>query len=445
MRKWGLSIAGLMLIGLAGWVAVAIHRLPSMPAWVTLPDGSSLRIIAVTEGTNHVIGSKLGNSLDHWPGVFQSGAKRVLGQRALPEQKLVSASPEFVLWLDRQTNKTGLLTVSAINYNAFLGDGSNFVSGGEAYLNSFLIGSRLEQLHFPAFPHRDRIVTLNLYQQNAQGFHQLFASLPFTNPFYRDYPQWQSELLPATKRVGDLEVTLNAMETGHDSSVTTSWNKDGSVMTIFGINLAGGGNYTALRLKLKSLVNSNEVWRLTALQISDATGNNAKSSSMSWNSQTQDIAFMPSLWLSETAWKIRLEFKRSEGFHPDELFTLKSMPLGDLNQTTMVLLTTNIAGIPLTFDSILRRSPQTNQSWSYSQQSTMTFKHPAIPAGIQMDLLHVMWDTGETNLAEGWSWSDNQHDYHFRKIPLEARTADITFAVQKTRFVEFIVKPELPR
>lgn len=446
MRKWVLCAAVVVLIALFGLIIVASRRLPPASTWIALPDGTSVRVTAVTYGTNHVVGSKLGEFANHLPKGLKETFKRIVGQRALPEQKVTTPTPEFLVWLDRQTNTSGATVPPPVPYTTFLGDGSNFISGPEAYLNNFFIGSHLEALHFYVFPKRDSFLTLNFFYQRSGGGSQLGASLPFVNPFYHDYPQWQPEALPAMKRVGDLEVTLQKIESGHDNSSFQKGNRDGAIEITYGTNRTGGWNYTVMNLILKPLSNPDEVWRIAGLDVLDATGNTAHNSSMSWSGQGASVSFMPSLWPGENAWTVKIELKRSEGFRPDEIFILKNVPLGEVNRTKVLDLTNHLGEVRLVLHSVTRRSSLTNTtSWSSGQMSSFAFKHSTLPDGVQMDLLRVVWDTGKTNNSESWSASVNERDYDFHEIPLTAKTADITFAVQKSRFVEFTVKPELPK
>ena len=59
-----------------------------------------------------------------------------------------------------------------------------------------------------------------------------------------------------------------------------------------------------------------------------------------------------------------------------------------------------------------------------------------------LDLLSARTDT-DTNLEVGsWESGTTERSYHFRTMPLDARTADFTFAVHQGRWVEFKVKPK---
>jgi hypothetical protein len=434
-----------VLVGLSCWFFFTDRKAPSLPAPLLLPNGTTVRVLAVTYGTNHAIGSKIAGAAADLPMVFQNLLKRILGRNAVPAQSLTTPTPELVVWLDHQTNSASATAFMGGYFEAYLGDGSNFISGPAAMLSSFAISPNSESLQFGAFPRRDPRINLSIFYHDAMGKPHFCGHLSFANPQYRTYPQWQAPTLPATKRVGDLEVTLRSVETGHGDGSTVRARRDGSTVVAYDTDREDGRNLTGLDLSLRPLKNTNEVWQVAGVDVSDATGNSAHSMSMSWSGNTAAFSFSPSLWPGEAAWKLKLEVKRTEGFRAEEIFAFKNVPLGELDRTNTLAWTTNASGITLTLRDICRRAPWTNNSWSSSQLSSVRFKHSALPAGTQVDLLWVVFDTGKTNRSESWSSSSNEREYDFRAIPLEARTADIVFAVQQSRTVEFTVKPEVAK
>ncbi|MDB6021564.1 MAG: hypothetical protein JWQ04_1421 [Pedosphaera sp.] len=442
MKKLILAAFTLILIGLAGWFALAKRGAQPPRASVTLPDGTSLSLRAMTYGTNHVVGTPAARAVARLPTGLQNIVRFFLGQGAFPVLTSTTSTPELLVWLDRQTNGPVMTILNNDYYTAFFGDGSNFISGEDAYLNNFLTGSPTEMLHFRTFPRRDRIITLNIFHHDFKGGTRLCASLPMANPEHKIYPKWQAEPLPVTKLVGDVEASLLGLETGHDNDRS---HREGNAGVVYGTNRLDGRNYTVANLKLRPLVNTNETWQATSVEVSDATGNSAHNSGMGWSGEASEFTFSPSLWPGETAWKLKLEIKRTGGFRPEELFVFKSVPLGELKRTNVIAWTTNVGGITVTLQSIHRLPPQTNNWGSSSQSSNVKFTHSALPAGTQLDLLRVVWSTGKTNHSESWSSSGNERDYHFREIPPDAQTADFTFAIQQSRTVEFTVKPELPK
>jgi hypothetical protein len=418
-----LILAGLVVaLGLGGWWWLG--QKSASPPVITMPNGTTVRLFAVTYGTNHVIGSKVGGLVANLPSLLQMLVKPVLGRSAVPLQMVTTATPELLVWLDHRTNRSGAMIPTGY-MTALLGDGSNFDSGPEAFMNGFVPWSQVESLHFAAFPRRDREITLNIFDHDASGNAHACGSLTFANPCLKVYPEWQAEAVPVTKRAGDLEVTLQNVK--------------------IGTNQYTGRNETGLKLKFHPLTGTNEVWEPISAEISDATGNRAGNSSTVWTGGDQrEFRFSPELWPREAAWKIKVEFKRTEGFRPEELLVFKNVPLGQVDVTNAIGWKTNIAGVTVTLKSFCRRAPQTNNTWNTLQLSDVHLTYTSAGTNnTRVDLLRMVCDTGKTNDSSGSSYSADEYHYYFREVPSEAETADFAFAVQKSRKVEFTVKPEI--
>ena len=130
------------------------------------------------------------------------------------------------------------------------------------------------------------------------------------------------------------------------------------------------------------------------------------------------------------------------------------MPLGGLGETNRLGWTTNFAGVTVTLDQIIRRTPTTANDFSWENMSHVQFSWRGFD-GVHLDLVSARTDTGRELERPLWSWG-NQRAYFvrtlpanrgdimhsLRNIPADARTADFTFAVQHSRWVEFMMKPE---
>ncbi|MDB6067356.1 MAG: hypothetical protein JWR26_3564 [Pedosphaera sp.] len=435
----------LILIAFTCLLLISGQKPQSLSRAVTLPDGTSVRILAVTFGTNHVVGTTMARMFARWPPVADI-LSTIPGLHNLGSvHSMTTPTPQFVVWLDQRTNGASAPTPGAVWFTAVLGDGSNFISGADTSLATGNSMSLIYPIQFGAFPRRDRELTLNIFQQDSKAVTRLCNSLSFTSPFAKSYPQWQAESLPATKRAGDLEVTLRNVETGHDFSPSYTPRRGGGNTVTFGTNRFDGRNTTVVYLKLQPLTNSSVIWQVAGVELSDATGNRTSNSSMNGAGGDGSFVFSPSLWPAESAWKLKLEVKKTEGFKPEELFVFKNVPLGELGRTNLIDLATNINGVTVTLQNLCRRAPMTNGSWSSSQLSNFHISLSGLGAGTQLDLLQMVCDTGKTNHASSWTSSGDKRDYGFFEIPLTAQTVDITFALQQSRTVEFTVKPELPK
>jgi hypothetical protein len=380
-------------------------------AWLVLPDCSSNRIVAVTYGTNHLIGSPLGRMMARLPGAVQDELPVLIHRTETPQ-------PALIVWIEHRANPGAPPPASGANYER-LSDGDGFISGPQnspvGCFGTVDIGPAL----FGAFPHRDPKLTVNFFYRSPTGQATNCGSLQVLNPLHRAYPEWEPEPLPAKKVTSEFEVTLLAVHAGNDD--------------------------TRVDLRIPAPA-GGLAWQIVGVESSDATGNSVHNFPMNWSGRGNDIGFslQSGLWPSEKAWKLKFEIARTTGFAPDTLLTFKNVPLGLVNSSNAVGWTTNFAGVTVTLEGITRRTPNTNAFNNRLPPSNVKFTNSRLPAGTRLDLLRIAYDQGTTNPSESFSFSDNERNYSLSQIPLDAKTADFTFAVHQSRFVEFIVHPELP-
>lgn len=435
-KKLWIAACLVALIGVVVICALASLKGPPPSASLSLPDGSSVRIVAVTFGTNHVIGSSLARLNAKFPIIglltrsFSSSAQT---------HTVTTPKPELVVWLERMTNGVPGPMTNGSYFWAYLADGSHFVSGSEAMLDRFSPGTFLyspQSLQFQAFPRRDPEITLCFYQLiPGNAGMQPCGSLSFHNPVYRAYGQWQPESLPAIRRVDNLEAKLSAIQTDFDDS-------GGLPVTGSHALRTGGRNVTLVDLDIRSLTDTNEVWGVSHEEVSDATGNQVSNNMIGQSGINGSFDFMPSLWTNEAAWKLKIEMKRKKGFKPQELLNFANVPLGTLNATNLIGWTTNCNGATVTLDHIVRRPAITTGSWSSDTASAVQL-NLTLPAGRQFDLISATLDTGEVMESISSSTDNTRYTYNFKSIPGEAKTVSFVFAVQKSKIVEFMVKPTL--
>ncbi len=412
MKKLLAAVAALTFLVV---VLVVVLRAPvPVPpsAWLMLPDGSSNRIVAVTYGTNHLIGSALGRMIARLPDAAQDELPVLIHRTETPR-------PALVVWLERRAKPGALPPTPGAVYER-LSDGDGFISGPQNSPAGSFGTMEIVPAVFEVFPRRDPKLTVNFFYRSPTGQVTNCGSLQFPNPLHRAYPEWQPEPFPAKKVTGGFEVSLLAVHTGNDE--------------------------TRADLRMPPPA-GGEAWQIVGVECSDATGNSIHNFPMSWSSRGNDIGFslQSSLWPSEKAWKLKFEIARTTGFGTDTLLTFKNVPLGPVNGSQAVGWTTNFAGVTLTLAGITRRPPNTNAFSNSLLSSNVKFTNSRLPAGTRLDLLRIVYDQGATNQSEGFSFSDNERNYSVGHMPLDAKTADFTFAVHQSRFVEFAVHPELPK
>jgi hypothetical protein len=315
------------------------------------------------------------------------------------------------------------------------------------------IGS-LSSFGFKVFPRRSRLLEVQFFEnmEEYRGFLRQnnepprpIGSFLLKNPRFGKFPNWKPETLPATKTSGDVEVALVSFGTGFGKNTSVKTVGKNQTVITHSPPREGDPLTSAFEANFRSLSGANQSWTVAGAQLSDATGNVLPSTS--FGSQTagnlRTFTMGPSLWRDEKAWKLRLEIKRERGFAPEELATFKDVPLPTVNGTNDFSMPTTKNGASITLNRIIRRQPFTGDAWSSSDLSEMRLVHSALPAGLHCDLVRVRTNDGKEVKYPSSLSSNKERTYHLQDVPLESKTIDITFAIHRSRFVEFFVSPAL--
>jgi len=442
---------------LAGIIA-AVRQPPAVTSGpLTLPDGAVVHIVGVTYGTNHFLGPPLARLVARMPTGTRAALQRLLGRHGMLQRSTTTSEPKLIVWLRCATNSVPSPPGSGY-FTAILSDASGFLSGDTAFFHGWW--SAPEGLEFHVFPRRDPVIGVNFFYHSTTGGVTRCGSLSFANPLHGRFPQWQPEPLPATRYAGDVAVTLDNLSTGHEWNASYRSVPGGGGAVEFGTNAGNDRNETGCAVHLNPLTNTNEVWVVASEEVSDATGNRALYTLLGLGRPEDGyFTFEPGLWPNESAWKLRCEIKRSRGFAPGEMFVFRDVPLGGLGETNRLGWTTNFAGVTVTLDQFIRRTPTTGNDFSLENKSQVQFSWRGLTNGVHLDLVSVRTDTGTELESPSWSSGGNQRTYSFRgppadgrtadlthgfrNVPGDARTADFKFAMQRSRWVEFMVKPEV--
>jgi hypothetical protein len=438
-----LLLLSLVMLLAGGVILVAWPRLDHMaPARLVLPDGTTVSVAGATFGTNHVFGGPLARWVARTPAPVQSGLARLLGARAVAHKTFTTPVPTLVVWVYSPVVSNPPPAGAFPGwYEVYLANTNGFVSGLPENFTPGVGG--LSQLQFTAFPRRDRTLALHFYHRDYQGQSKQCGVLEFLNPACSNYPQWNAETLPVTRRTGDVEATLERVSTGHGGNSSYSTLADGSHAIAYNTNREDGRNDTACLLHLRSLSDTNQSWQVEQVALSDATGNAIRSMTISWSGSGDDVFdFGPGLWTGEAAWKMRCEIKRTRGFAPGELFTFKNVPLDEMYETNYLGWSSNVNRVTVTLDYFVRRPPLAKNNWSSSQFSEAHFIIRGVSNDFNVDLVETRADNGTNIECPSWSGGGNFQDHYFRNVPLDAKTLDFTFAIHQGRWVEFVVKPD---
>ncbi len=411
---------------------------PPLPSVTLAHGGPTVRVAAVTTGTNHLHGPWLGRALASSTRL-QPLAERLFGPRARAS-RASTLQPSVMLWLEPVTPTPG--PTLGRSWRAFLADETGFLSGPDAHLSLWTA----QPVTFTVVPRRSPTLNLWFFEDLPDGTKLKAGQLTVPNPWFDTYPQWTPDPLPATRTNGPLVATLNAFTTGHNHHSYTKSTPGGGVTIGWGTNRQDGESRSVLQGHFVTPGAPTERWVIAAASLADATGNTLTNHSLGWTRSGATTAFTlsPSLWPGEHAWRLQLQLKREAGLPPEHLFVLRHLPLPPLHTTNSLDLHTNLHGLTLDLLEFIRRPPIPGHAWSSHDLSELKLQHSPLPPGAQLDLLHVRVANTTNDLeVPSRGASGRERSYHIKNLPTDATALDLTFALQPTLPVEFLVQPEL--
>ena len=429
-----------MMLVIAGIAAAFVWRsVSSLPAQYVTISGQTYRFAGVSYGTNHVIGSMFGRLVYRLPRPVAGIVRAFAGSSR--SQTAFTAKPSVFIWLEPQGPATPVGGGTTIY--AMLADEHGAI-GGEEYFDirrSGRISRPFFILTFEVLPRRGRTLDCVFYVDGDSGGlspRREIGRIRLANPLYRRYPDWQPESLPATKTNGNVVVELENFVSGVAGSKVTG--SDGHSSRTFVHRRAGVGEepQAAFDLNVQCPGNTNEVWEPKGAEFSDATGNKIGT----WGGGAEGHNwFQPTLWPSETAWRLKLELKRDRGFTQDELVAFHGVPVPAIGSMNNPCLTNIVDGLEIDVTGI-ERGPIVSYYYDNNiEASAIHVHHAPVPEGLSFDFVAIETDDHRElkPISSRWMW--DACDIWVEALPTNVTRLNMTFAVQKTRTVEFMVKP----
>ena len=423
-------LTGVILLA-AAW---ALTREPPPLASCRLPDGTDIRLEAVTHGPVH----RFKNG-PYWQRLLARAPLHSL--RALagdPVGEIRGATPDsLVFWTTRE-----------VRPNEGFGGGCEVVNEqGCAYApssvcdpyppNTTLTGLRvLECFEAITAPRRERKIGLRL--RLSAGTYDLLT----TNPWPGPYPVWQPERLPAAKQAGDLQITLTALVSGVEILDTNA--------TSFPMHPVLSQAHIRLTWRGKPSAD----WLLVGASLRDPTGNVLVPyiyPPVQLGDQ-QVIQFQDAFCADETIWKVRLELSPSglSSADPADLWTIASLPLPRPHVFRRMAalfsrhgVTVRLRGLAGSWARVPSDDGPMPTGESSDPRMTVQLQSTAPVPGVHLLLLRAMDDRGrpvQTPLTGDASVGEGGCAYPLRTAP-GAHKVTLVFAMAKSRFVEFTVRP----
>jgi hypothetical protein len=417
---------------------------------VTLPNGEKIQFIGTTYGTNHVLGSTVARLVNQLPSPAANFLRTHLGTHLGRLGRTETGEASLVVWFQNLgTNApptpAGPAPSGASVFCTLAGEPDL-----EAAPSPLFTFSTVDPITiFPVAPRRSPVLQLRFYVEtipdNQPGpTYEEIGRMQFPNPLYGRFPQWNPEPVPAMKKAGDLEVRLEKLMTGVLDLANPFILTNGIPRYNYRPAIQGRDVKTFFDVAFHSPRATNEGWMIQIAELSDATGNVLyRSHSGEWG------YFGGTLWPDEAAWRLKLDLKRSSGHSPEELGTFTNVPVPGVGTTMSTPMTNVVNGVEIVLKEFERGpdSTVTGPSWPADQGSTICFEVHSPRDGVAIDLLQIVTDTGwkfqaYKDYVNGGTESTPK--FYLKSIPTNAQTLDITWAVQKMRSVEFLVKPPQP-
>ena len=430
MRKvYLVFLASILIITLMGFGAYVLWRLPSTPPQVQrLPDGRVARLEAVTYGEKSTVT------------IGPFGLIRVKS-----DSGTVSASDPLAFYFSLSDGKwqsyLGTHDIALDEHGRWMDMGrrGRSVSSDQSFLGvEFKRDVKIVQL--PVFPRRGRKVILRLYDEKEGG---KIAEFSAPNPTPGPHPNWTPESFPITRREDDLVFSL--------TKLNLNMNYDEKSLPNYGLN------YQAYFVITRGNKSTRE-WAPVSVKISDATGNliseelNSPLSEFNYKNGEVFIDLDHGICLDEV-WKLKVEFARIEHSHfaPDEIWTIGGLKLPTAN--TIIRSTENTMRQGRRLRLIGIGGPGMRQ-WepgtASGGQITEVRARISLPCeDFRLSLFardnrgrkYTGSVTGYTDLP---SDKEREFSFSFSDIQPGAKSLDLTFAIHKTRFAEFLAKPATP-
>lgn len=431
-RRWLILALLLLLVivaALGGYaVAQRLARAPAAPIY--LQDGSEWVLLDTTYGTNHVFHAGglpmqiLARLSAYLPKQWRPPGPAMLTQTWTNDM--------LCAWFRerRLTNAVSRRFPKVVVTDAVR---SGIAPGTGPLQTTLPNGDIIHGYAFKALPRRSREFHLALADYDHQYRKKVYQeyTIPNPRPWRSTSPEWEEPLMPATTNVQGLDFTFHRLIVGVGNS---GFYRE--------TNFVEARVFAEFQIQRDGVTLTN--WRVERLEATDVTGNFAVNSrwSQSYKNGKLGVRYQYGLWPDEPAWRMRIEFSRTGEFHPDELWTVRDVPLDDLLPSNSVRTSGSNRTSPVAATNVLGATLELfplEQQTGYSEaRITVHITHPQ--DGHRLTLVSVVDEQGRSIQRSGGGWTAEESTWDLRELK-DAKSLDITVAYHPSVFVDFMVKP----
>ena len=356
------------------------------PQIITFPDGVQYRFVGATWGTKHSQPGILAHVVDRLPKKWADYARKKLNPRFSLVPPWRTSAPDLVIWLQvLGTNQPPRTNMTNFGFMAVLAD-QRGISSGRGTSGLTYLSSAMSELQFELVPRRSRILEFDVVELPwplpADTNFAHLTRIRFRNPAYGSFPKWEPETLPDVKSNGELRVSLKSfVVSSNEVLAMKEW-------------------ISSFSVSFESPRGTNESWEVESSELDDAIGNRMAEHypglysdarvrghvDASGTSSDDTYHSYGALWPGESAWRLKLGFKRTFGVPASDLVTFSNFSVFPSS------LTNYDTGTPIIILNYNMRGPH-----YYGGAPAMRWIYlnaPKLPTDSAADIVAATTDTG---------------------------------------------------
>ncbi len=394
------------------------ERAASNERTVRLADGRELTFAGFTYGLDH---KYIQDKSSAKPQVDTAPRREVPGMRTI---SIKTDSPSLVVWLHCRAAQGSFLEADFIS---LVDEGGR--EGELTNPSSIFNPAQFETVgawQISNFPRRDPVIGIRFYSRDGSyKFHRL-AEFWSANPAPQKYPTWSAEPGPIVKRMGNIEYRFLNFFVGEP--------RYGSEQGPIHPN-----EWTTFVFKVSEKNRSEARWKIESVALSDATGNIYAPDKTRFNIVGDFLLFSCNrvFWSSEAVGKLKAEFNRTAGFPAGELVTFTNLRVPTGTNRVTVSSQKKIGEGALQVEQLVRHMFPVHMADAYWNMELTAALAPEAP-GVHVSVAEISDQTGRKFPTGITHKLGQDHQSFLFDIPAQSETLNITFAVQRSQFVEFL-------
>jgi hypothetical protein len=254
-NKWFIgAVVVALLIGL-GLMLTRVRPVSNQA--LILSDGTSLKLLTVTMGTNHHAGLRFAHLFKLLPKPVTESVLGWFGNQSRA-QSFRTSETNLVIWIEQAGSSWG----PRVSRSVMLKAPNGILSGEEQHAGFHLTNGQTNQTHsirFRNWPRREEWIECVILERNEKYENEEIGSFKIRNPMIINRPSWTPDQDLAVQYAGDLKVTLQGFAAGIGHSQASRNNSEGIRETVYKPVAAGSKPQALVDVDFVSPRGTNEV------------------------------------------------------------------------------------------------------------------------------------------------------------------------------------------